>query len=74
MKTDQTLQELRELNSGANPEEISKEDILELDEGSLTDVEGHVYHKTRCRSEAEYILNHRGEYGVVYMGEYYRQI
>lgn len=69
-----TLKELRDLNSGANPEKINKEDILHLDEETLEDIEGHIYHKTNAISEVHYILTYPKNYGVEYNGSFYRLI
>lgn len=67
-----TLNELRELNSGANPERIDGSDVLAISEGILTDIEGHVYERTDCKTEVEYIVKFPKEYGVVLGNVFYK--
>lgn len=69
--SNKTLEELRELNSGANPERIDKEDIVEITGGFLKDIEGHIYEQTACKTEVEYILKFQGIYGVVHKDIFY---
>lgn len=69
-----TLKELRELNSGANPERITRVDVQDLEDDILRDIEGHFYVKTPDKSEVEYILNNKGHYGVILNKVFYRQL
>jgi hypothetical protein len=68
------LEELRELNSGANPERMDASDIQEIKDDILIDIEGHVYERTNCKSETQYILENKGNYGVVLGRVFYRLI
>lgn len=67
-----TLKKLRELNSGANPEIILKEDVVGLEDGVLEDIEGHLYVETDAISEIDYIIRNRGIYGVLFEGKFYK--
>lgn len=74
MSIDKTLKELRELNSGCNPEIVEIDYIASIDSERLILEDGMLFYKTECVSEIEYILNYKGIYGVVYNGSYYRQV
>lgn len=69
-----TLQELRELNSGANPERIDGSDVQSIKDNILELVDGHVYERTDCKTEVQYILENKGVYGVILGKVFYRQL
>jgi hypothetical protein len=72
MRTSKSLIELRELNSGANPERIDGSEVQSIEEDMLETIDGHVYERTSCKTEIEYIMENKGTYGVILGKVYYR--
>lgn len=73
-----TLQDMREENSGYNPEEKSMYDFnYEHDQYGVTtavDEEGCRYEEVTCKTEEEYINEFPRTYGIIINNVFYRSV